>query len=95
MGALVLVKGLVRELEGGSDSFRLCRRLRRRLGMRAPRSWVVWCATFLHLGGGVACVGAAFDGELEGLRVGAYVEVFIVVWAVGFICGASIGARSD
>ena len=47
------------------------------------------------LGGGVACVEAAFDEGLESLRVGAYVEVFIVVWVVGFICGASIGARSD
>lgn len=45
MGGLVLVKGLVRELEGGSDRFRLCRRLGRRLGMRAPCSWVVWCVT--------------------------------------------------
>lgn len=50
---------------------------------------------FCILGGGVACVGAAFDGGLQGLRVGAYVKVFIVVWAVGFTCGASIGARSD
>ena len=50
MGGLVLVKGLVRELDGGSDRFRLCRRLGRRLGMRAPCSWVVWCATFPYLG---------------------------------------------
>lgn len=27
MGGLVLVKGLVREPDGGSDRFRLCRRL--------------------------------------------------------------------
>lgn len=51
MGGLVLVKGLARELEGGSDPFRLCGRLGRHLGMRAPCSWVVWCATFLYLGG--------------------------------------------
>ena len=35
-GGLVLVNGLVRALEGGSDRFRLCRRLGRHLGMRAP-----------------------------------------------------------
>ena len=92
MGGLVLVNGLVRALEGGSNRFRLCRRLGRHLGMRAPCSWAVWCATFLYLG---ACVGAAFDGGLESLRVGTYAEVFIVAWVVGFICGASIGARSD
>ena len=50
---------------------------------------------FCIFGGGVACVGAAFDRGLESLRVGAYIEVFIVVWTVGFICGARIGTRSD
>ena len=34
MGGLVLVNDLVRALEGGSDRFRLCRRLGRRLGVR-------------------------------------------------------------
>ena len=34
MDGLVLVKGLVCELDGGSDPFRLCKRLGRRLGMR-------------------------------------------------------------
>ena len=82
MGGLVLVKGLVRELEGVLEC------ASRVGGWSGARCFCI-------LEGGVACVGAAFDGGLKGLRVGAYVEVFIVVWAVGFTCGASIGARSD